>query len=588
MRRVGWLLGGLVVVGNGAVAEAATVSLGRIDAATPTKVRLAAYALHDDTLAIQVTGGGAKTIEIYPPTLSTVERAEKSCRLQLTGGSVTLSRSSAPDSCASLFGVSSTKTFAVSFENSARYVLLELTVPAKHSNAEAKIEIERKKGDAELHLEKWVVPQAIQLSGGDQTVYYFTSRWRSARLDGRTIAADSLDVAALKSFLAPGGRSTLPIYVEAFEPTDVGDARYLRFDLTMTLEPEPKDPPKDPPPFSDLCRVAADQDESVGTDWYYVVCVDLRSDEQAVITRARAGNCPPLPEPVQGQPAPKSDCEPHEPADDALERSGNHFFVNRRIVVHAWFPPKSFDHRAQFDSYGFTSNVYVHENFGFAQDTAESAPAVATFKRARFERDPLTHGTRRLTVSYKVKDGSNTKTVELEKRYQVERLYKSAWRVGFSMSWAPWMRTYDVVPRENGSVIAAVDGDGSVPGVGGFELMVGYSWYGEERGELDDSWDCGFYLGFGVLEIGRETKFISSIMAGPELMKGHNYSLVLALGLRRYDRLPSRYREDQSVPTGTNLATYPWLSPAASLILNFSPDFLLAATAVKNKYGETQ
>lgn len=583
-------------------AEAAKLEVAAPTSAGAVSAPFDAFSTKDGSIELVVAGGRNRAVEIYSKSAVSVVRSQKSCQLRLRKDRATLVAANVTTACRALFEVhGSSKEFVVSFAGSTDYSTFRIVVPPAHPNSEAKIVIERPKGSHFLGW-PWKVPKSILVDSEFGKAYYFAGAWQEVQVSGPTIAFSPKDRAFLGTYLAPGSSKTkLRLYTRVIDAIHGREPVMRGFDVEVVKKAEPKAPKKPKPPaLAELCDDALEREPFIATGWFYFVCVDARSDggrsflPRAVQCKSPAelAGVPAIVDETETSTSPAAEgdaCAPAPHQDPGLLAHGNRLLVNRRFVVVVFHPKEATKVDVGMDGYGFSTSTYVPAGLeGIGLESTESATASEpTFSTSRFERPPVVGGTRILTVSYKMpgKVKDSTVPASMTATYLVEELYDSAWRLGLAASWAPLARKYGVRTGDAGAYAAVLDGDGGLQGTAKVELFVGHTWYLEDRREFDRNFHMGFYFGLGVLELGNDAvKPLSSVMVGLDMAVGHDFSVVVGGGMRRYDRLPGDVAVGQAVPAGTILDTAVGLSPTIAIMINFSPALLKAAGAVSKLY----
>lgn len=187
---------------------------------------------------------------------------------------------------------------------------------------------------------------------------------------------------------------------------------------------------------------------------------------------------------------------------------------------------------------------------------------------------PRRSGDATLTVKVSEAGGDQKKLVEVAYAMRVVPWYRMAVRLGVSMNWMPWARTVEPRTDALGQRYVAVT-EGEDQGLFGASVVAGFTWFASPIDEDSAQMTLGLGLRLGVLGLwGRDVKPFDSVMAGLEWVIGPDFSLGLFGGVARHETPVAGYEPGRPLGPNDTLKKQFALTPALSVVLNFTPGFL--------------
>ncbi len=179
-------------------------------------------------------------------------------------------------------------------------------------------------------------------------------------------------------------------------------------------------------------------------------------------------------------------------------------------------------------------------------------------------------------VDLKVTLKENEKAAALiTKPLRIKRGYRFALRTGIGALYSPADRQYEARASNNannpGKEVAVSAGDDV--GIPSAELMVGVSWFSEPiDAEVYDP-VFSLFAGLGVIAgTAKGVEAFTSLVVGPELSLGKDFSLAVVGGIRRTQVLQDDLAPGSALPAGEeSVPTSLSVTPTLGVMINLSP-----------------
>ncbi|XXX76120.1 hypothetical protein WMF30_51575 [Sorangium sp. So ce134] len=321
--------------------------------------------------------------------------------------------------------------------------------------------------------------------------------------------------------------------------------------------PREEEPPSSGPsvPLDARCLALAESRRSSRD--FYALCVDAFSAQEGLVSLACKAS---------GREG-KSSCE----------AVGDLVVVNHDFVVYAWHDPGTRAKISLSGTGGNQSTVYRPAGT-FELERLDAPRAVVDHLVSTKSFGPRQAGQTTLAVTAVLVRGEDAprEMAKVEQTYTVEAYYDMALRLGIGFSWAPWARSVGVRSTRDGQQYAAVI-EGADSGLFSSELVAGVSYFLCDMPEtkLRVCGALGLRVGVVTLQDGSSAKVLGSLMVGPEVAIGKDFSAGVFGGVMRHDPPADGYRPGKLLPPGeTAIKTRFGLTPAVGLVLNFTPGFL--------------
>jgi hypothetical protein len=318
----------------------------------------------------------------------------------------------------------------------------------------------------------------------------------------------------------------------------------------FSFGPKPPLPqsPADGEPLEQRCRGKIDQLPPGDSKLPYLVCVDLSSDVEGVVTLECSGRS-------------SSQCN----------SVGDVIRIGRSFQVYVWERPDTRTKLTFSGTPGYSSVLNEPDlRRAFAPKAQPKGPKQYSF-------GPRKHGTAVLSVSalsVPKADEAAKELAKIEVTYTIEAVYKGALRLGIGVSWAPWARVVGVQTTPGGQRYSdIVSGQGGVVGTG---LAAGYTLFfcDVRESSLDVCPAIGARLGLVGVST-NDVKVFDSLMLGIELIAGPDISLGLFGGIMRHDTPIAGQEPGKALMvSATSIQTSFNLTPAFAVVVNFTPAFM--------------
>ncbi len=200
--------------------------------------------------------------------------------------------------------------------------------------------------------------------------------------------------------------------------------------------------------------------------------------------------------------------------------------------------------------------------------------AGAIFPAQRFEFHPRPNEFLELKIKLEEKAEKPTE-ITITKPLRVKRAFRVALRTGIGATYSPLDRKYEARasgnPNNPGKEVVVAAGDGA--GIGNAELMLGVSWFSEDVDSNEYRPVFSMFAGLGVFSAGKTgVDAFTSLVAGPELSLGKDFSFALIAGVRRTEVLEGDLKDGSALPAGVdNVPTVFSVTPTFGLMINLSP-----------------
>ncbi|WP_437685204.1 hypothetical protein [Sorangium sp. So ce176] len=516
-------------------------------------------------------GGGP--IELYPLSSSVADRASKACQLDVDAvkqvALFDLATARAADlkagnhNCEALLTSRDSWERAVSVPGSTAHALVRFQAPAAYAaSPTTSVEIEAVAEGGQALKPDWTLPSDIGQAAPPQC-FVHAGHWSSVPCKGGKVTPPP---ALQKMIEASVARGEMPVLVvQAIDATSGPAGAWRR--VPVRLKQKQFDLEKH-------CAgwVQEERKQKLVTQHeFYAICVNFRElSSPYVMTLAF--------EEGSGEEGSGEKC-----SGETCEVVGHVLHVRRPIVVYVWHS----DHDAEIQldgDQGMAPWTYVPAGHpvGDALGAALVAPApekpdAPVPPRSRLAFAPRSGKDATLTVTLK----SGDKQVKSVKHfYVVENLYRGALRVALGLGWSPWARQVDIVTAADGrKYVDVTAGEGAISGLTSAELFLGYSHFFCDMPQLSAKVCGGLGAWLGVLGASSEgINPFTSLVVGPELAIGRDFSIGLAAGVHRHDAPKESFRPGRVAPDGaTKVDTTFGLTPHVGLMINFVPAFFRAA-----------
>ncbi|MBK6520073.1 MAG: hypothetical protein IPM79_28090 [Polyangiaceae bacterium] len=196
------------------------------------------------------------------------------------------------------------------------------------------------------------------------------------------------------------------------------------------------------------------------------------------------------------------------------------------------------------------------------------------FPAQRFEFHPRPNEFLELKIKLEEKAEKPTE-ITITKPLRVKRAFRVALRTGIGATYSPLDRKYEARasgnPNNPGKEVVVAAGDGA--GIGNAELMLGVSWFSEDVDSNEYRPVFSMFAGLGVFSAGKTgVDAFTSLVAGPELSLGKDFSFALIAGVRRTEVLEGDLKDGSALPAGVdNVPTVFSVTPTFGLMINLSP-----------------
>ncbi|WP_434041088.1 MULTISPECIES: hypothetical protein [Sorangium] len=524
-------------------------------------------------------GGGP--IELYPLSSSGPDRASKACRLDVEAATQVarfdLATARAADlkagnhNCEALLTSRDSWERAVSVAGSTAYALVRFEAPAAYAaSPSSAVDIEHKAPGGQALKWPWALPFDIGLVSPASWCFVHARQWEKVTCNERKVAPSTEMQKMIEASVA---RGEMPVVVTKVIDATSGPAGAWRR-VPVRLQQKPFD-------FAVNCArwVQKERKENLVTHHeFYAVCVNFRElSAPYVMTLAfeQGSGKKGSGEQGSGEQGPGEVC-----SAEGCEVVGHVLHVRRPIVVYVWHT----DHDAEIQldgDQGMAPWTYVpagHPVSGAYPADPLLAPRVTVVPpRSRLAFAPRSGKDATLTVTLK----SGDKQVKSVKHfYVVENLYRGALRVALGLGWSPWARQVDIVTAADGrKYVDVTAGEGAISGLTSAELFLGYSHFFCDMPQFSAKVCGGLGAWLGVLGVGSEgINPFTSLVVGPELAIGRDFSIGLAAGVHRHDAPKASFRPGRVAPDGASkVDTTFGLTPHVGLMINFVPAFFRAA-----------
>jgi len=558
----------LSAVGSAATPNALTIS----QTATPPSQKTVSFEeVLQGKIALDFDGSAPGKIELYPLDSMVVDRATNACVLDAPTTHVDIdleAQAKKSEVCQTLLGAlqrGSSVEWAVSQPGSSAYAIIRFTAPRAYAGQPSEIVVPRDDKDMP-DWSKAEIPGAVALSSND--CYVLIDKWHALRCgkNGRLIEPGSAQ-ASIAAAWSQGKASALIMKVRDAESSS-GAWRSFPFKLKPKEGPPSPTPLTLPKPEGLVARCNTWAKKGLASEDRYVICVDAYSTGEGVVTL----ECK----------AKKKDDEA-----DSCKSVGDVVRVRRNFVVYVWHPQET---RAQISlggDAGFASQVYDRgTELKGIREPGESRggeePSVRSF-------GPRKPGTANLSVKIftgfkeDIKEPKKpTELFEVTQTYKIEAVYRAALRLGIGFSWAPAARRVGVRTSPDGQNYAAVV-EGAESGLVSSEIVAGASYFLCDMPENEMKVCGALGLRFGLVGMqGSEVKGLGSLMVGPEVALGKDFSIGLFGGLMRHDTPAAGYEPGKVLSSGTTtIPTQFGVTPGFGLVVNFTPGFLSNVGMIK-------
>jgi hypothetical protein len=500
------------------------------------------------------------TVDVYPLDSTPETRAANTCRLPVSSGSqvdIDLPKPAGEgEACQSLAAKllrAEAVKYAVSPTGSPTYAILEFAPPAtKLGELSTDITVARIDQHAigsVVNLPAYATP--IGAPGADPFCHVLLGQWYHVKCDKGVLNLDAPLPAAIESAWDQGKAPTL--YANVATAAAPG-GEWRAFPLIV----KPKDGGKDPGSLAERCHKVAQEVKSASTDPSYYVCVDAFPDKRGMVTL----ECDP--KVADGKP-------PCRPAGDVVR-------VGRGFTVQAWYAAGTVADISFGGAAG--SDAPVYDPNKPAAKAEKPSIAAETARGADYKITARTFGPRKagtaakLSVSVqrmKKEDGTLSDYFKVEQEFTLEAYYRGAIRLGFGYTYMPWARTVGIQTARNGQKYAAVTQDG----LSDYELVAGFSYFFCDMPDNQIKLCAAMGARLGVLGVNAAVKVATSLMAGPEIAIGRDFSVGAYGGVHTHEYPDAAFTPGKLVRADViKTETHFGLTPAFGLVVNFTPSVL--------------
>jgi hypothetical protein len=500
------------------------------------------------SIVVELADVTSGQVEVYAPGATAAARAARPCLVSVASGILVLTPGSGDAACRDLLAPldkGNALEVAVSAPEpsgtavTAVYAIVAFAPPPAYAGG--------KETSIEVTLDKdgkgaWPLafPAHVALAGNDCWVFIDQAR-KMVCTAGKIAPSDELQ-RAIEAQLRRG--DTMTLYAFARDADSVAGG-WRAFSMKGKAE-EADDSPK---PLAERCHQGAKSKGLARLRPFYLVCVDAYADGRELYALGcdDDGKCSPVFELVQQK---------------------------RPFVVRTWTEPGTF---ADVTLQGEPGVVLLRDTVT-SPLKALGAPA----RRARKEGytdhrfDSRKPGKVALTVRA-LRPKANeapTEVAKVERTFVVEASYSLVVRFGFGVTWAPYARRAGLRTTADGQQFVDIV-EGEENGLFSTEIVAGFSWF--PWAIRESSLSPGFALGLrlGVVTVGDGDSWFRSLMIGPELTFGPDFSIGVFAGLVRHDPPASGYEPGTMVPPQLEeIPTQFGVTPGFSIVLNFTSDFL--------------
>jgi hypothetical protein len=436
------------------------------------------------------------------------------------------------------------------------YGIIDLA-PTSYAGPPTKIQVEMDKGVPDISSVK--IPKHLELASPD--CYVPLDKWHKlACTSGAAIVPLPDGRAALAA--AWGRKDAVALFLNVRDAEASGGA-WRRFAVTPVEKPEP--PPAAPPsPDGELagrCLEQANADPAA-TEANYVVCVDALADREQILSWECTG---------QERGRPGRTCKT---VDEVVR-------INRHFVIYVWRAKETVVDVTLGGTPGTSSMIHQPGPATMTELKSRVAPPAPAIMIDQHRFGPRKAGSAPLllVLSKPAADGKPaTELQRIQLNFTVEEFYRFAIRLGLDVSWAPLARTVAVRSTPEGQRYADIT-EGQNRGLVSSGLVAGVSYFFCEVPANSTKATFAVGLRLGVLDLaGGQTKTLNSLMVGPELALGPDFSLGLFGGIIRHDT-PIQGQEPGKVlrSDATVIDKQIGFTPGFSIVMNFTPGFLKTA-----------
>lgn len=493
-------------------------------------------------------------IELFDASATVEERLRSACTLNVTGSTVTLSKASLPsEACRELLKPlfnGAAVEIAVSKPQSSIYALLVYTPPESYAGAQ-KINALKFQTNGLADWSMVVIP--VPVTRTQTRCYVHIDQWHALDCNADGTIDPGTARAAIEAALSQNQSLELILHVQDAKAS-AGAWR------SFTLEREAPSPSRGPTPLplatlTSRCDASVDGlDQTTGA--LYVICVDAIPEQSGAITRA---------------------CSFKKDGTHECQTIGDVLHSGRDTIVFVWSAADTISTITFGGAPGFNSPIY--------------SPALKVARRGAPSQDPSVirsfgsrkPGTAQLQVISVEANKPTEEVFRMETTYTIEAVYRWALRLGIGATWAPWSREYGVLHGKNNEPYSGVLTGGN-SGMVSTGLVAGLTYFCKDIQANSATITLG--LGGRVGVVGQSSnsnvRVFDSLMVGPELVIGPDFSVGIFGGVVLDSRPKAGFEVGKVLPAGTNsIQTQPGIAPGFSIALNFTPGFLQNAGMIE-------
>jgi len=492
-------------------------------------------------------------IELFNASATVEARLRSACKLNVTGSMVTLSKASLPsEACRELLKPlfnGEAVELAVSKPQSSIYALLVYTPPESYAGAQ-KLSALKFQANGLADWSTVVIP--IPVTRTQPRCYVRIDQWHILDCKANGTIDPGAARAAIEAALSQGQSLELILHVQDAKAS-AGAWRSFRIERE-TPTPSPGPAPVLLDTLSNRC------DKSVGglvqtTGALYVICVDAIPEQWGAITRSCS-----------------FDRNGHK-----CQTIGDVLHSGRDTIVFVWSAASTTSTITFGGDPGFNSPIYSPST----KDARLGAPSPdPSAVRSFGSRKP---GTAQLQVISVQTNKRTEEVLRVETTYTIEAVYRWALRLGIGATWAPWSREYGVLQGKNNQPYSGVLTGGN-SGMVSTGVVAGLTYFCKDMQANSATIALGLGGRLGVVgqSSNSNVRVFDSLMVGPELVIGPDFSVGLFGGVVLDSRPKAGFEVGKVLPTGTtSIQTQPGIAPGFSIALNFTPGFLQNAGMIK-------